>query len=71
MAKEFKTTTKGERAATWFFKAELYDELVEVVRILGIPIGKNPRQLHIANKITQYVEKNCPDDCISEIENQE
>ena len=71
MAKEFKTTPKGERAATWFFKAEIYDELVEVVRILGIPIGKNPRQLHIANKITQYVEKCCPDDCISEILNHE
>ena len=53
MAKEFKSTPKGERAATWFFKAEVYDELVEVVRILGIPIGKNPRQLHIANKVTQ------------------
>ena len=71
MAKEFKTTPKEDRAATWFFKAEIYEELVEVVRILGIPIGKTPRQLHIANKITQYVEKHCPDDCISEIENQE
>ena len=71
MAKEFKTTPKEDRAATWFFKAEIYEELVEVVRILGIPIGKTPRQLHIANKITQYVEKQCPDGCISDMANQE
>ena len=63
MAKEFKITPKRDMATTWFFKAELYNELVEVLGTLGIPIGSNPRQLNIAHKISQFVEKNCPDDC--------
>ena len=71
MAKEFKITPKRDMSSTWFFKAELYNEMVEVVGTLGIPIGSNPRQLNIAHKITQYVEKCCPDNCISEIMNHE
>ena len=65
MVKEFKNTPPENMKATMFFKAELYSDLKEVVGILGIPMGTNPRKLNMANKISQFVEKNCPEGCCS------
>ena len=55
MSKEFKNTPKANLKSTLFFNKELFEDLVEVVGTLGIPIGSNPRQLNLANKISQFV----------------
>jgi hypothetical protein len=65
MSKEFKNTPKANLKSTLFFNKELFEDLVEVVGTLGIPIGSNPRLLNLANKISQFVEKECPDGCLS------
>jgi hypothetical protein len=49
-------------------KEDLYETLVEIVGILGINTSKKPRQLNLANKIKDFVEKKCPLSCLTESE---
>ena len=64
LAKDFKTKSKIED--TIFFKEE-HSKLMEIVQELGINTTKTPRVLNLANKITDFVENNCPGNCLFEM----
>ena len=69
LAKDFKTKQKASMTSTaLFFNDDIKSTLVEIVNELGIPTtSKQQRHLNLANKITQYVEKNCTLECLCKI----
>ena len=64
-AKDYKI--KPNFKDTLFAKEEHYSTLMEIIKELGINTTKNPRQLNLANKITDFVENTCPANCLFEI----
>ena len=67
MAKDFKNKPKSSLTDALFFKDKYYSTLVEIVQELGINTTQNPRQLNLANKITNFVESKCPGNCLFEM----
>ena len=69
LAKDFKTKQKTNMiASASFLDDDIKSTLVEIVQELEIKISsKQPRQLTLAKKITEYVEKKCPLECLFEV----